>query len=157
MSRGKLQEHYSIQTYFKGSRTLRNILVSPKDKDPMEYKSGIIYWYRCQEMDCDDEYIEESAKTFSERCKEHLKASSPIHCHHSLTDNPTTLKNFSVVGREGQGFIMKSIWDGVLNNTPELKSRVSKSFNIYKCTEHDWHNLELQEDIIADIHIFPQN
>ena len=33
---------YDIQTYFKGNRTLKNCLVSPKDKDPSEQKSGII-------------------------------------------------------------------------------------------------------------------
>ena len=27
---------YGIQTYFKGNRTVQNILVSLKDKDPME-------------------------------------------------------------------------------------------------------------------------
>ena len=31
---------HGIQTYFKGSNTIRNLLVSPKDKDPMVSKSG---------------------------------------------------------------------------------------------------------------------
>ena len=32
-----------IQTHFKGGRTIKNLLVSPKDKDPMVNQSGAIY------------------------------------------------------------------------------------------------------------------
>ena len=36
---------YGIQTYFKGNSTLRQILVRPKEKDPKEKASGVIYSY----------------------------------------------------------------------------------------------------------------
>ena len=36
----KICSKYGIQTYFTGKRTIKNLLVSPKDKDPMENKSG---------------------------------------------------------------------------------------------------------------------
>ena len=36
----KICVRYGIQTYFKGSNTIRNLLVSPKDKDPMVNQSG---------------------------------------------------------------------------------------------------------------------
>ena len=36
----KICGRYGIQTYFKGSNTIRNLLVSPKDKDPMVNKVG---------------------------------------------------------------------------------------------------------------------
>ena len=39
----KICGRYGIQTYFKGSNTIRNLLVSPKDKDPMVNQSGAIY------------------------------------------------------------------------------------------------------------------
>ena len=32
---------YGIQTYFKGNRTIKEILVEPKDKDPMEKREGL--------------------------------------------------------------------------------------------------------------------
>ena len=51
----------------KGSRTIRNLLVSPKDKDPMVNQSGTIYWYQCGDLGCDDEYIGETSRTFGER------------------------------------------------------------------------------------------
>ena len=46
----------------------------PKDKDEMKKQSNIIYWYRCGRTECNDEYIGESARTFEEKLKEHLKA-----------------------------------------------------------------------------------
>ena len=43
----KICGRYGIQTHFKGSRTIKNLLVSPKDKDPVVNQSGAIYWYQC--------------------------------------------------------------------------------------------------------------
>ena len=48
-------ENMDIQTYFKSDRTLENILVTPKDKDNIKQKSGVIYWYRCNRVECDEE------------------------------------------------------------------------------------------------------
>ena len=52
-----------IQTHFKGSRTIKNLLVSPKDKDPVVNQSGAIYWHQCGDLGCDDEYIGETSRT----------------------------------------------------------------------------------------------
>ena len=41
---------YGIQTHFKGNSTIKNLLVSPKDKDPMENKLGhllVPMWEPC--------------------------------------------------------------------------------------------------------------
>ena len=65
--------HYDVLTHFKGNRTIKNILVPPRDKDPMENKSGAIYWFQHGELVCDGEYIGETSRTFGERFKEHLK------------------------------------------------------------------------------------
>ena len=64
---------YGIQTHFKGGKTIKNLLVSPKDKDPMLNQSGAIYRYQCNNLGCDDEYIGETSRTFGERYKEHLR------------------------------------------------------------------------------------
>ena len=92
---------YAIQTHFKGGMTIKNLLVSPKDKDPMVNQSGAIYWYQCGDLGCDDEYIGETSRTFGERHKEHLKAPSAIHNHSSQTGHPTSHNNFQIIGREG--------------------------------------------------------
>ena len=48
---------YGTKTHFKCGRTIKNLLVSPKDKDPMVNQSGAIYWYQCGDLGCDEEYI----------------------------------------------------------------------------------------------------
>ena len=75
--------------------------MAPKGKDHITMKSGIIYRFKCQRVDCDDEYIGESSRTFGERFKEHLKAPSPIYDHHNITGHDTTTENFSTVGEGG--------------------------------------------------------
>ena len=76
---------YGVQVYFKGSNTIRSLLMAPKDKDPMLKKSGVIYRYKCDRVECDEEYIGESSRTFEERFKEHQKAQSPICDHYNTT------------------------------------------------------------------------
>ena len=61
---------HGVAVYFKWGRTLKNILVSPKDKDEMVNKNSVIYSYCCGETDCDEEYIGESGRTFGDRFKE---------------------------------------------------------------------------------------
>ena len=73
----KICSRYGIQTHFKGNTTIKNLLVSPKGKDPMENKSEAIYWFQCGDLVCDVEYIGETSRTFEERFKEHLKEPFP--------------------------------------------------------------------------------
>ena len=114
----KICGRYGIQTHFKDDSTIKNLLVSPKDKDPMVNQSGAIYWYQCGDLGCDDEYIGKTSRTFGERYKEHLKAPSAI-CHHSsLTGHPTNHNNFQIIGREGHNLarnIKESIYIRVNN------------------------------------------
>ena len=84
----KICGRYGIQTHFKGGCTIKNLLVSPKEKDPMVSQSHAIYWYQCGDLTCDDEYIGETSKTFGERYKEHLKDPSPIHHHNNQNQPP---------------------------------------------------------------------
>ena len=96
-------------------------------------------------MECDKEYIGESARTFAERFKEHQKAPSPIYDHSNIPGHNVTTDNFSIVGREDQNLMraikealyirvnnpslnknigkyhLPHIWDEVLCNSPELK------------------------------------
>ena len=38
---------YGIQVHFKGNTTIKQILMKPKDTDPKESRSGLIYSYKC--------------------------------------------------------------------------------------------------------------
>ena len=121
---------YGIQTHFKGGTTIKNLLVSPKDKDPMVNQSSAIYWYQCGDLGCDDEYIGETSRTFGERYKEHLKAPSAIHHHSTQTGHTTNHNNFQIIGREGHNLarnIKESIYIRV--NNPSLNNNIGK-FNL---------------------------
>ena len=136
---------YGVQAYFRGGNTQKNLLMFPKGKDEMKKQSNIIYSYRCGRTECNDEYNGESARTFEERFKEHLKAPSPIYEHDNTTGHKTSVENFKSIGREGHGisrtiqeaiyirvnnptlnrnmgkYNLPHIWDKVLFTTPELK------------------------------------
>ena len=96
---------HGVQVHYRGGNTIKGLLMAPKDKGHITMKSGIIYRYKCQRVDCDDEYIGESSRTFDERFKEHLKTPSPIYDHQNITGHDTTIDNFSIVGREDQNLI----------------------------------------------------
>ena len=111
---------YRTQTYFKGNTTIKQVLMKPKDQDPKEKKSGVIYSFQCNHITCDEEYIGETVRILGERCKEHLKQSSPIHAHIQQTGHNTTEDSFNIIGREGQGHartIKESIFIRVNNPT----------------------------------------
>ena len=136
---------HGVQAYYKRGNTIRSLLMAPKGKDHITKKSGIIYRFNCNRVDCDDEYIGESSRTFGERCREHLKAPSSIYDYYNTTAHSTTIENFSIVGREDQNLIraikeaicirvnnpslnrnigkynLPHIWDEVLLDIPELK------------------------------------
>ena len=137
--------NFGVQVYFKGGTTIKNLLVNPKDKDPMMKKSGVIYSYKCGRVECEDEYIGESSRTFGERFKEHQNTPSPIFDHFNITGHSISVDNFNIVGREDQNlkraikealfirvnnpslnrnvgkYHLPHIWDEVLFNIPELK------------------------------------
>ena len=136
---------YGIQVHFKSGKSIKDELVAPKDKDHLTKKSGIIYRYKCDRLECDAEYIGETARTFGERYKEHPKAPSPIHDHCNTSAHNITLNNFRIVGREEHNLFrlikesmfirvnnpslnkyigkyhLPHIWDEVLINSIELK------------------------------------
>ena len=140
-----LCKNYGIEVHFKSGKTIKDELVAPKAKDHITQKSGVIYRYKCDMLECDEEYIGETARTFGERFKEHLKAPCPIYDHSNITGHSTTLNNFNIVGREEHNlsrlikesmyirvnnpslnknigkYHLPHVWDEVLVNTTELK------------------------------------
>ena len=114
---------------YRPTSEVKNLLVSPKDKDPMVNKSGAIYWFQCGDLTCNDEYIGETSRTFEERFKEHWKE-PPIHHHSNNTGHPNTQNNFQIISREGHGLarnIKESIFTRV--NNPTLNRNIGK-FNL---------------------------
>ena len=136
---------YGIQVHFRGNTTITQVLMKPKDQDPKDNKSGVIYSYQCNHLDCDEEYIGETSRTLGERRKEHLKQPSPIHGHIQQTGHGITEDSFNIIGREDWWqartikesiyirvnnptlnqnigkYNLNHMWDRVLFNTPGLK------------------------------------
>ena len=67
--------------------------MAPKDKDPILKKSGVIYRYKCDRVECDEVYIVQSSRTFAERFKEHLKGPFPIYDHCNTSGHTVTIDN----------------------------------------------------------------
>ena len=118
---------HGVQLHFKGGLTIKNLLMAPKDKDHILKTSGVIYRYKCDRVECDEEYIGESARTFAERFKEHQKAPSPIYDHCNTSGHTLTTDNFSIVGREDQN-LMRTIKEAlnIRVNNPSLKRNIGK-------------------------------
>ena len=76
-------------------------------------------------VDCDDEYICESARNFEERLKEHLKAPSPIYDHHNISGHDVTIDNFTILGREDQN-LLRTIKEAlyIRANNPSLNRNI---------------------------------
>ena len=101
----KACSRYGVPVDFEGGMTIKNLLMAPKDKDPILKKSGVIYRYKCDRVECDKEYIGESSRTFGERFKEHQRAPSPLYDHSNMSGHTVTIENFSIVGREDQNLL----------------------------------------------------
>ena len=78
---------HGAQVHFKGSNTIKKSLLVPQDKETITQKSGVIY--RHDRVECDEEYIGESARIFGERFKTYLKA--PLLSVNILTPQVMTL------------------------------------------------------------------
>ena len=94
---------YGIQVHFKGNTTIKQVLMKPKEQDPKDSKSCLIYSYQCHHLDCDEAYIGETSRTLGERRREHLKQPSPIHGHSQTTGHSIENNNFNIIGRETGG------------------------------------------------------
>ena len=118
---------FGVQVYCKGGTTIKNLLMAPKDKDPIQKQSRVIYRYQCDRVDCDEEYIRESSRTFGERFKEHVKPPSPIYHHSNITGHHVTINNFNIVGREDLNQ-MRTIKEAlyIKVNDPSLNRNVGK-------------------------------
>ena len=113
--------------YLKGGPTIKNLLMNPKDKDPILNKSGVIYRFKCNRVECDEEYIGESARNFGERYKEHQKAPSPIHDHFNISGHTVSIDEFSILAREDQN-LLRTIKEAIYirANNPSLNRNIGK-------------------------------
>ena len=131
---------HGVAVHIKGSQTLKNMLVSPKDKNTMANKNSIIYSYSCGNIECDAEYIGESGRTFGERFKKHLKAPCPIFGNQCNSGHKTSMENFKIIGRE-QNSLTRTIKEAmyIRVNNPTLNKNIGK-YNL----PHIWDRIFIQ-------------
>ena len=55
---------YGVQVYFKGGNTIKNFLMAPKDQDAIQKKVESFTGTNVTGVECDEEYIGESSRTF---------------------------------------------------------------------------------------------
>ena len=147
----KLCKNKGMQVHFKGTNTLGALLSNPKDKDPKNSQTGIIYHYKCSQVNCPSAYIGESGTSLGDRVKEHLKAPSPIHLHSTTTGHPMDPEHFSIVHMEVNNhsrtikeamficvqdptlnrnlgkYQLPHIWDHLLHASPTLQHKPSST------------------------------
>ena len=138
----KICKAKGIKVHFKGTNTLRTLLVMPKDKDPKLNKSGVIYHFKCPHISFPEAYTGESGRALGDRIKDHLKVPSPIHHHSRSTGHPLSPECFNIIHWETQGssrnikeamfirvndpslnrnlgkYQLPHIWDNILKDTP---------------------------------------
>ena len=119
---------YGIQKHFKDNKTLEQVIVKPKDQDPKEKKSGVIYCYQCEAITCGgEEYIGETSRTLGECYRKHLKEPSPVHAHSQHTSHQLNPDQFNMIGMEDQDLsrlVKESIYIRV--NNPTLNRNIGK-------------------------------
>ena len=135
-----------VTVHFKGGNIIRSLLVAPKDKDNITQKSGVMYRYRYDRLECDEKYTGEPIRTLGERLKEHFRAPSPIYNHTNTSGHHISINNLSTLGRElnNRRTIKGAMYIRV--NDPTLK-RYIRSFSCPKygkrsCSTPKTSNLE---------------
>ena len=130
---------------FQGFKHYQNLTYGTKRQGHHATKSGVIYKYKCSQINCPEEYIGETGTTYGDRLKECLRAPSLIHQHTSSTGHPISPNCFSIVHREPQvttrnikeamffrandpslkrnlgNYRLPHVWDQMLQDTPALQ------------------------------------
>ena len=93
---------YRVRVFFKGTSTVKSLLMHPKDPIPDAQKTDIIYNWKCPANNCTAEYIGETNRSLEERVSDHRnQTTSAIRNHHISTKHPKAeLKDFTIIDRE---------------------------------------------------------
>ena len=80
---------YKVRVFFKGTNTIKSLLMHPKDPIPDAQKTDIVYHWKCPAHNC--------SRSLKERVSDH----SAIRNHHISRKHPKAeLKDFTIIDRE---------------------------------------------------------
>ena len=93
---------YRVRVFFKGTITIKPLLMHQKDPIPDEQKTDIIYHWKCPADNCTAEYISETNRSLKETVLDHRnQTTNTIRNHHISTKHPKAeLKDFSMIDRD---------------------------------------------------------
>ena len=80
---------HKVRGFYKGTNTIKSLLVHPKDLVPNAQKTDIIYHWKCPAHNCTVEYIGETDRSRKERFSDHRnQTTSAIRNQHISTKHP---------------------------------------------------------------------
>ena len=88
--------------HFRGTNTVKTLLMAPKDKDHKLQNSGIMYNYKCPHTNCPEQYIGESGRKLGDKVKEHLRDPSP-YISIAAPQGTQSVQTVLTIHRESQG------------------------------------------------------
>ena len=93
---------YKVKVFFKGTSTIKSLLIHPKDSIPDAQKANIIYHWKCPAHNCRAEYIGETNRSLKERVLDHKNQNtSAIRNSQISTKHPKAeLKDFTIIDKE---------------------------------------------------------
>ena len=86
----QLFKYTPVQVCFKGQKTIKSMLMHPKDKVDPSLKKDIVYQWSCSKPNCKSSYIGETSRSLCEQVKEQSKegSNSAIYRHCSTKGHP---------------------------------------------------------------------
>ena len=78
---------YRVRVFFKGTSTIKSLLMHPKDPIPDEHKTDIIYHWKCPTNNCTAEYISETNRSLKERVSDHRNQTTSAMRNHHISQN----------------------------------------------------------------------
>ena len=91
---------YGIEVHLKGGHTIKNLLMTPKDKDPTLKRSGVIYRYKCDRVDCDHEYKDSQQEILKRGLK---NMSRPLPPYMTISTSLVILSLLTIFPSWGEG------------------------------------------------------
>ena len=93
---------YKVRVFFKGTSTIKSLLMHPKDPIRDTKKTDIIYHCKFPASNCTAEYIGETSRSLKERVSDHRNQTTSATRNHQIsTKHPKAkLKDFTIIHRE---------------------------------------------------------
>ena len=90
---------YKVRVFFKGTSTIKSLLMHPKHPIPDAQKTDISYYWKCPANNCTTEYMDETNKSLKERVSDHRNQTTRAITHHHIsTKHPKVeFKDFTII------------------------------------------------------------